>query len=68
MLHDFDAPFHEYPVLVQQGDQICDSSKGYQIKEVRPGRETPIFYGSIFKGRKLNNELAGSKFSLVSRS
>ena len=39
--------------------------EGWKIKEVRPGRATPIYYSSIMKGRKLNNALGGSKFSLV---
>ncbi len=46
---------------------------GWKIKEVRPRPEMGadvsrvIFYGSIIKGRKLNNELQGSRFSLVRR-
>lgn len=57
----------EAVVILEVGQRFM-APKGYKIKEVRPGRETPIFYGSIFKGRKLNNELKGSKFSLIPRS
>ena len=55
-------------VVVLEVGQRFMAPPGYKIKEVRPGCETPIFYGSIFKGRKLNNELKGSKFSLTPRS
>ena len=51
-------------VVLVKGQRFM-APEGYKIKEVQPGRTTPIFYGSIFKGRKLNNELAGSRFSLV---
>ena len=52
-------------VVVLEVGQRFVAPPGYKIKETRPERAAPIFYGSIFKGRKLNNELNGSRFSLV---
>ena len=60
-------------VVVLEVGQRFMAPPGYKIKEKRLPTETfpdgqLLFYGSIFKGRKLNNELKGSKFSLTPRS
>ena len=38
--------------------------EGFKIKQVRPDGKV-LWFGSIYKGRKLNAVLQGSKFSLV---
>lgn len=49
---------------IYKGQNIC-APKGYVIIERRPGRARPLRSASIPVARKLRNEKAGSKFSLV---
>lgn len=51
-------------VVLVKGQRFA-APEGYKIKEVRPGRAKPIYYGSIYQKRKVANELQGAKFSLV---
>ena len=59
------ADTHAAVAVILTVGQRFKAPKGYKIKEVRPSGQV-LFYGSIFKGRKLNNEkFKGSRFSLV---
>jgi len=58
----------EQAVVVLTVGQTFKAPEGYVIKEYRPGRPTPIFYGSIARGRKARYQGLGSKFVLVEKA